>query len=196
MDIRLSILNILMPITKTIGKIHMPFTHTKLTGKHFYSLCLALQPGYVLLSRKRGELSNLAIPGEFTHAAIACENSTEIIQATGAGVHETELLTYMMPKDRIVVLKATFCSKEVSAYAAQVANSFIGHPYDYLFQPDTKAFFCSELVQKCYEIAAGIIPFVPRERFGKQTVIPQDFYDSAKSKNPKWEIVWDSKELS
>lgn len=52
------------------------------------------------------------------------------------------------------------------------AQSYIGRPYDYLFNPDDKEFYCSELVQKSYvrnngKILFSTIPMTFRDKDGK-----------------------------
>lgn len=204
MDLRLKILNFVMPISKWIAKIHAPFTHKEVNGQHFFSILPYLKPGAVFLSYKRGELANGFIPGEFSHAAIyGCTNIVNIngksldihyvVEATMGGVVMTDLISFMTSKDRVCLLYPNFCDDEDMVKALGYAGRCIGYPYDFLFDPGDKAFFCSELIQKAYDYSIPGCSFTTRKRFGVETVIPDDFYKSAKSENPKWDIVFDTK---
>lgn len=186
MSIRLAILNAMLPVTKAIGRMHFPFTHKEVNGLDVFSIQNALKPGAVLLTYIRGELSNLFIPGDFTHAAMVCSNKF-VIEATGDGVRKKDLITFMTSKDRVVLLYPRFCDEQQMKRASMNAGELIGLPYDFLFTEGNKAFYCSELITFCYEkIVPGV--FTRRERFGVSTVVPNDF---AKA-HDKWELVWDS----
>jgi uncharacterized protein YycO len=176
-----------MPITRAMGKIHAPYSHKKVQGMDVYSIMNKLVPGAVLLTRTRGELTNLVIPGDFTHAAIALSKES-IIEATGKGVNINDLITFMTSKDRVVMLYPKFCGEVEMKNAAALASTWVGSPYDYLFDPDNKAFFCSELIQTAYEKTVKQMLFKRRYRMGLITVIPSDFARAV----DKWELVWDS----
>lgn len=186
MNIRLALLKSAIPITKTIGRLHAPFSHKRITGKHVFSIMERIIPGSVLLTYTRGEFSNLFIPGDFTHAAIAHSHKW-VIEATGEGVRKKDLITFMTSKDRVVLLDPKFCDAYQMGKAAELASVSIGSPYDYLFTGGNEAFYCSELVQYCYE-KIGCPEFTRRERFNVSTVIPMDFIRAV----DKWELVWDS----
>ncbi len=206
MNLRLATLKVLLPLTKAIGKIHVPFTHKEVNGKHFFSILPHLRPGAVFLSYKKGELANSFIPGQFSHAAIygysksidSSGNSLDyhyVVEATTAGVAITDLISFMTSKDRVCLLDPLFCDDIAMNNAEKYAESMLGKPYDFLFDKGDSSFFCSELIQKAYEVSAGAI-FTTRKRFGVETVIPNDFYDSSKSKVPKWKVVYDSHQSS
>lgn len=186
MSLRLLFLNALMPLTKAIGKIHAPFTRKKVNGLDVFAIQRSLMPGAVLLTYIRGEMSNLFIPGEFTHAAILHSNKY-VIEATSEGVQKKDIISFMTSKDRVVLLYPRFSDAEQMKKAADYASQLISLPYDFLFSDGNEAFYCSELVTFCYEkIVPGV--FTRRKRFGVSTVIPNDFAQAEE----KWELVWDS----
>ena len=193
MSLRLSILNALVPVSKAVGKMHAPFSHKEVTGKHVYDIEPHLGPGMVLLSYIRGEVSNLAIPGEFTHAAMVVSDK-EVIEASGAGVQKKDLITFMTSKDRVALLHPKFCGAVHMSLALKYAEGCLGAPYDFVFTPGNKAFYCSELIQHAYEqtTAPGTkVIFTRRTSLGIATVLPVDFYLAKE----KWALVWDSKKV-
>lgn len=203
---RRALLNVSLPITKIIGKIHAPFTHKRITGLHYYSLKSVLKPGVILLTYTRGEFTNLFIPGEFTHAAMyhgvvypEIGNDTArthlIVEAIGKGVVTKDLVSFMLTKDRVVALKPLFCTPDIDKQASDIAYSMVGKPYDYFFDSGSEAFYCSELVNYSYSAACTenkfTNPFDRRDRLGSKAILPVDFY---KAKD-KFQVLWDSKDI-
>jgi hypothetical protein len=198
--VRLMLLNALIPMTKAAGKLHAPFTHKKVTGYHYYHLKPQLKPGHVLVARKDGELTNLLIPGEFTHAAMYIGESVVriddrdtvvpmVIEAIGDGVVLCDLHTFLMTKDRVGVLQPRFTDEVGMSKAADWAVSKLGMPYDYLFDPGHNAFYCAELAYEAYEQSSpNGIPFTRWETLGIPTVTPQDFVNATEH----WHLFWDS----
>lgn len=186
MSLRLAVLRFLVPISKGIGRLHAPFTHKRVNGPDVFSIQEKLVPGYVLLSFIRGELSNLFIPGEFTHAAMVIDDRF-VIEAVGGGVRMNDIISFMTSKDRVVLLRPLFADDEQRKKAVGLAQTTIGAPYDYLFEGGNRAFYCSELIQWCYE-RSGASAFTKRKRFNISTVTPNDFAQAEE----KWELVWDS----
>lgn len=200
--LRTAVLNAAVPITKKLGALHMPFTHKRVTGRHVFSVLQHLKPGAVFVTRVDGEISNLLIPGDFTHAGMcvasgvsesACSlfpsSLVPVVEAVGRGVVETDLISFMTSKDRVLLLYPTFATDEEMKKAADFAYSTIGTPYDYYFTPGSKAFYCSELCQHGYEVALGEkLTFTKRTTLGVKTVLPQDYVNAKE----KWSVIWDS----
>jgi uncharacterized protein YycO len=200
--LRMRLLNMLKPLTEWVGHRHMPFSRKMVTGYHYYNALPHLKKGAVLLSQKHGELSNFLIPGDFTHAAVYCgiEKITAlgeefevpyVTEMIGRGAVKTDLITFMMTKDRVAVHFPTFADDGQMAAAADwcVKQADEETPYDYLFDPKNKAFSCAELPQQGYETVIGKeITFTKREVLGVLTIAPQDYHDAKE----KWRAVWDS----
>jgi uncharacterized protein YycO len=185
---KLKLLNFLIPVTKIIGKLHAPFTHKKVDGIDVLSVGKLVKPGAIFLTYTRGELTNLFIPGEFSHLGI-CLDKLTVVEAIGKGVSEKDIISFMTSKDRVVLLYPNFCDEKAMERASLLASESVGKAYDYKFVPGNDAFYCSELAFYAYQSACGgSMPFEKRDRLGVQTVIPEDFY---KAKN-KWTVIWDS----
>lgn len=65
--------------------------------------------------------------------------------------------------------------------SVQRALKYLGKPYDFNFMPDDSAFYCSELVQKCYKDRNGKLIFQPipmsfHDKTGKVTAYWKDYY--------------------
>jgi len=187
LNLRLSILNFVTPISKWIAKVHVPFTHKRINAKLAIEALQIMRPGSVLISKAFGELANIFIPGDFSHAAIY--NGSFIIEAKTIGVSRTNVFDFMLTKDDVIILEPLFCNEFDMTNAAKKCSDMVGKPYDFNFDPSTKAFYCSELVSYGY---SDFPQWNKRTSFGVETVIPDDFYRSSQSKNPKWKIVWDS----
>lgn len=194
MNISAKILETLVPVTKAIGRIHLPYTRKEITGYHFHSVLPLLKPGMVFLSMTKGEVTNLFIDGEWKHSAIfAPVNLIDfqypcVIEAVGKGVSITDLITFMTTKDRLALLEPVFADDAQMEKAVKDALKFVDMPYDYYFKPGNKAFYCSELIAEAYETAMGRPVFERRLRMGVRTIIPTDYY---KAKD-KWRVVWQS----
>lgn len=191
-------LNFLKPLLRGASGIHMPFTHKMITGRDYYSIQARLKPGSIFVTKIRGELTGLLIPGYWSHAAIYApvprSPDEMVMEAEGPGVVETDLVTFIMGKDCICILEPDL-PDEVMARAARIATEQLGKPYDYDFEfnlHDQEAFYCSELVWWCYDQACLEYkipsPFKPRMSLGVATVTPDDIALDFKT-------VWDSRRI-
>lgn len=201
--IRLGILEASIPIVKILGSVSAPFSHKKVTGTHFYHLMSRLTSGVVLVTRTSGELSNLLIPGRYSHAAIYTGvrpllidgqpvEAPVVAEAVGSGTRARDLLSFLTSKDEVLAFAPAFASEDQMATAADWAMTKLGIPYDFTFEPTNKAFYCSEFVQASYAAAIGSnVPFTKRTTLGVSTVIPQDYVNA----KDKWRQIWWSEEL-
>lgn len=199
MTLALKALQMLAPVAKVTGKIHMPFSRKRIQGPHFYSILKHLIPGAVLVSRTEGEFTNLLIDGHYKHAAMFASITFRdalgepfeypyVIEAVGNGVVINDLITFMTSKDEVALLYPRFCSRELMEASAKIAHKYINAPYDYYFTPGNAYFYCSELIMEAYKEACGSVPFSPRLRMGVPTILAQDYANAL----DKWEVVWTS----
>jgi len=198
--IRLSILNAIKPVTELLGNIHMPFSIKAVTDDEVEAACAAMTPGMVFVTRTDGQLDNIAIPGFWSHCAMATD-SLHIVEATGLGVHATNIYDFLLRKDYAVLLRPKFATPDQMLVAAQFAVDQIGAKYDYNFlavqeteaeiaagkSPGQRAFYCSKLPWAAYRKACGpSVPFTTRMTLGVLTVVPSDYVLAV----DKWEVVW------
>lgn len=195
------LLNLLAPFLKWASGKHLPFTHKLVTGLDYYRIEELLQPGDIFLTRIRGELTSLIIPGYFSHAAIYAPIGTGqvneyVMEAEGPGVLQTDLVSFLLSKDIVIVLRPKLAAN-VNAKAADFATVQRGLPYDYAFHfhmTNQKAFYCSELVWWSYAQAcsgAGCpCPFIPVDQLGVRTVAPDDIYKMG------FDLIYDSRNFA
>ena len=107
------LLKFLTPLVRWTGNIYMPFSRKKITGKHYYIWRDEIEVGTVLLTKTRGEFSNIINPTSIKHAAIDVGRITDseicyVLEALGKGVVLTDLVTFLTKKDIVVGCKPKF----------------------------------------------------------------------------------------
>ena len=180
------LLKVVAKTAPIIGGIHMPYSRKLITGDDYYKACEVVKPGYIFATKTRGEFGNLMIPGFWSHIAIVSTCGEYVIEATGEGVHKTNLVDFLMKKDYAIALRAKFLSGDERFSAAAYAENQVGKRYDFGFSTTTEQFYCSELAYQAFKNAKPDMPMELRKRAGNLTVIPQDF-ENAKE---MFEIVW------
>lgn len=100
---------------------------------------------------------------------------TFALEAIHSGVGLTPIDSFMARRE--AVLAARLKDTLGVARSVERALEFIGRPYDFNFMPDDSAFYCSELVQKCYRDSRGELVFKP---------IPMSFHDKSGRITPYW----------
>lgn len=104
---------------------------------------------------------------------------TFALEAIHSGVGLTPTDSFMARRE--VVLAARLRDTLGVARSVERALRFIGRPYDFNFMPDDSAFYCSELVQKCYRDSRGELVFKP---------IPMSFHDQSGRITPYWHYYY------
>jgi len=146
----------------------------------------------VILSTTYGELSNMFIPGFWSHVGIVSTDGLSVVEAMSVGVVKSDLIDFMLKKDVVCLLYPEFTDVSEMFQAAIEAEAQIGKPYDFgMIQSDVKAFYCSELVYHCYDKAVMDSPFTLRKTLGRVTVVPQDFFNA----KTKFKQAWHSDDM-
>jgi len=179
------LLEALTPVQRVMQKLGNP--EPQLSAAFVEKAISKLRDGDILLSRENWKLTNLFVPGYWGHAAIYY--SGKIIEAIGDykdpvdgkiknGVRAENPERWLFQKDSVAILAPLQTLINKAALAAEIAASEINTPYDYRFEPSTKAFYCSELVINSYkEACTDKDPFVLKKQFGVVTSTPQDIYE-------------------
>jgi len=155
-------------------------------GRHFWcegshkQIHRFIYPGMVILTRKRHEFSNLLIPGYWTHAAMIISNE-HIVEATIRGVIKTKISELLKFVDDFVILRPAFCTSKGMVKASNHAIEAMGIPYNFTFNHENKAFYCSQLVHWAYQLS------VRRNisSTNRKIIIPNSLYEA----RDQWEVV-------
>lgn len=160
----------------------MPYVIKRVHASDYEDILKNINMGDVVLATRYGELSNAFVSGKYKHASIYAGNNT-IVEAISKGVVKTNLIDFMLSKDRVALVRAKFITSEdaakIAMYALDLASRDI--EYDYAFIPENDKFYCSEFVIHVYEKATNqmiiktksMIPF------------PNDFYTDSSN----WIII-------
>lgn len=194
--IRRSIMSASVPISKAISKIHMPFSHKLITGKDYYDIRDKIEIGDTLLTRTRGEFGNLFIPDFWSHAAMYIggfgDFKESVMESTTKGSDDIDLVSFLLTKDYISILRPTFLTLGERVQAAGIMKTTEGAPYDWLFeynrQVANKALYCFENVAWAYQQVKGFGIFTPREFMGMTTFTGSDFYNA----KDKFKLIWEN----
>lgn len=182
MSLRSKFLDIIQPFLEFFGKIHSPFSKKKIKQRHAEDIIGICEPGDIVLSRTRGEFSNILIPGFFKHAGIVYKTENDcvyIIESVNPKVRMVGIYDFCMTKDYICLLRPKL-SEVDRLLAANISLSFIGRDYDYRLSiphvsKKNHSFYCAELPYWAYK---KIIPrWGPslKKILGEDTISPQDY---------------------
>lgn len=136
------------------------------------------------------KIDHVAIFHRITSDANAHKTQEYALEAIHKGVCLTPIDSFMARREMVVCarLKDTLGV----AHSVERAMRYIGKPYDFNFMPDDSAFYCSELVQKCYKRHDGELIFKPipmsfHDKSGKITKFWHDYYAKQNMKVPEGE---------
>lgn len=136
------------------------------------------QSGDMILIRAYGESSTLLIGQGYTHSAIRCKVKKHIIDATGKkGLAKRDILELFQGISCIAVLRLKdWTEDEMHRLMARTEHYEAKKiPYDYGYDSNKEEMYCSEFLYHCInDIRPGLLNL--RERFGIQTITPEDLY--------------------
>jgi len=162
-------------------------TGYQLKGAHYRKLIKRLQPGDIIIRRFEGYIDKWFIPGFWNHGGLYIgddgDKPEQIVHAVSEGVMQEDILNFMRT-DHMLVLRCIDDEKQEKAQEAiRLAKMIVGKPYDFGFDfKDTNKFSCTELVAYCYPHLK-----VGKKRFGRTTIIADDFFNS-----PELKTIWNS----
>lgn len=163
-------------LSKIISKIYSPGARHKMIYENVAEMLSILQPGDLILTRTRGELATLLIPGFWKHASIYVGNE-RIIDAVTAGVSERWLADLIMKTDNVVILRPPLTEDE-QFQMISYCYSMVGTPYDFAINIDTRAkIYCSELCYLSINYAKQANYIELQESMGINTVTPDQLYE-------------------
>jgi len=190
------------PIKKQImvssSIIELPFRKKLINKKTIINKILPkLKPGDIILTRKEWQLTNLGIPGYWTHALLytgkltelslntqklIAENSPEIarqmakkpiLESTSKGVHLSKL-TKALKSDSLVILRTKLNQEELESVILEALKHY-GKPYDYeLDFIHNHSLICSELIYKSFLTSKKINLEIPNYNWNYYMMVPNN----------------------
>ena len=172
----------------------MPFTHKAITGKDYYLLRDSICPGTLLFTTKYGEFSNIINKSNPKHGAIYVgdihgDGIRYVVEAIGKGVVLTDLVSFLLTKDELVIVEPTFTDKEGMREAAKEAIKLIGSEYDLDFDLKNKKYYCIEAQVVAYKKIFPNLEVSFEEAFGIKAYIAQNIIEDTKN----WRTVFDNR---
>jgi hypothetical protein len=156
-----------------LGHVHAPFSRSMLTSRDCQALTGITSIGDVLLSKSTGEASNIVIGGHFKHAAMITESCRFVVEAVSGGVREVDLVSWLLDKDEVLVLRPICGSFSHRVRAVEWAKRQVGVRYDWDFTGSDRAFYCVELVADALHHGTfGNLKCIGREVLGEKTYFP------------------------
>ena len=189
------ILNLLKPFQMWLQR--KGYQEPKITSDTIKMLLMRIMPGDILLSYESGRLTSPFIKGQFKHAAIVSDD-LYVIEAVGddyqvdwkgerknlGGVRKVKLEDWLWRKNQIAVLRHH--NKIVADKASVECKTYLGWDYDYWFNRNNKAYYCSELVYISYaKFDPTFMAFIPENA----DILP-DYY----LKSLSLDLMFNSKE--
>lgn len=170
---------------KVNWRFKKPYRCSKLVGDN--NIPMFVQKGDIILSYSSGFLTNLFIPGPYTHVGMFLSDLSIVESTPTKGVKVSSLDDFLKNKDKIIVLRSrkNLTDDQLQA-VCEVALSKVDLPYDFEFDfsvSENKAFYCSELIWFSYSSVVDF-DFTTRKILGEYTISPSDFYYARK----KWAV--------
>lgn len=176
---------VLRPFIKWWGKLYLGFHKPQFSSADFQKVVELIQEGDILLSKTKGEFSNLINPsGSFTHSATYIGDGM-IVEAVGEGVRLDRLDNFCYKKDFIALLRHKNSKKYYMAKAVSFVCSKVGHPYDMEFESKDEEFYCHELTA-LGQIKSGI-------HLKKKKILDGQFYTAESFLSGGYDILVDTR---
>lgn len=121
----------------------------KIKGEEIRMILNDIKPGDILFRRYEGYLDTILMPSFWCHAAIYVGDNN-VIQAVGTGVNSEDILNFCRCDSLALYRPSVTYNQIVSALS--IAKELVKEKaqYDWKFESENSNFYCSELVDTCY----------------------------------------------
>lgn len=171
---------------KMTGGIHGPWTHKFMSQDNVEDILEIIQPGDIILTHTRGELTTATIPGFWKHCEMYIGDNF-VVGAVAPQVRKTRLENIIHKTDYVAVARLIDVTPEERIIMVDEVKKFIGVYYDLgmdFNKPDKVC--CSELMYNAVNKARTAFLNL-RERLGFDTITPQDIYEA---RTCKFKIIY------
>jgi uncharacterized protein YycO len=186
------VIRVTKPVVILLGKLYLRVQKPLITGMEYYLWRDNIQVGDIILSSSNGEIgSNLINPSDIKHGSIYLGRCLDhevryVSEALGEGVKLTDLVSFLVSKDRIVVVRPKFKFDEKKVIESAMTR--VGYEYDYEFESGDNQYYCFE------HIALSFIDQNDAIEFKKSKTLGYEYYssDSFLKDDNLFEIIVDS----
>jgi uncharacterized protein YycO len=135
-----------MNLLTLFGDIGFVSRFPAIKGKDIIDIIGIIRPGDIIGRSYKYFLDTYFIPGKLSHSGVYIGND-KIVHSVSPAVEETHIIDFIMGTDKIAIVRPTIENK---TRLVDTVLSFVGAPYDGLFnKDDSSRFYCHELVYHC-----------------------------------------------
>lgn len=156
--------------SKAISKVHMPYTHKKVSWERISECLKVIQPGDCILTHIDGELTNIFLD-YWSHIGIY-PGDTLIHESVTKGKLESNLIYFLAHKDDFLILRPKFKIdyRELLDWLKKQKNL----KYDFEFEMNDEQWYCFELVAVAYMMASNEV-INPVKILGREQYLAKSF---------------------
>lgn len=200
MKLKIFLMESLVPITRLVSKFHRP--EMQITGDKFEKAESLLENGDILLSFCNYNLTNLVIPGDWSHVCVYYDG--RIYESVTNGVRNVRFDEWIYKKDYISIVRPNIkFSRKQKLDGFNFLKDQSKEKYDFsMMMGDvvaarteelgkTKSWFCSKYVYAYLKSMDSSFTntFIVRPTLGEMTVTPQDYWNA----KDKFNRIYNSK---
>ena len=177
-------------ITFVFGYLHSPWTRKLTSYKVLLEMKRVMQKGDIILTRTRGEVTTLIIPGYWKHSVLYLGRD-KIRHSTGKkGIHTEWIVNLIMKTDYLQIRRLKEVNLIDRCSIADNSEKYEGIKYD-TFQRYTNSdkMSCSEFIRNSVNDVLGKEYIDLRYTIGYPLFTPQDIADA----NNKFSTVYEFK---
>lgn len=149
-------------------------SHEKVSPERIEEFKAQLKPGDVIVT-SHDEFFNIEVPsmlagagGDWSHTAIYTGDNMAVEALLGEEVFHNTVDAVMGVNHHVKILRPKYEEGQAEK-AVELANEFVGKPYEMAFNLDSdEKFGCIEVVHKAVQRAAPQLNFKPHKIFGKE----------------------------